>query len=423
MRTRSLTLIGSTPAVANDAYVDAAIQCWCEKDRPDVVSTTLERVLGDPCILDHSAVVWIALDEANPNRLFQLVGSLQDRDLSAMLTQPGETNPLGTSFQSGIVIAPMNAGPQALCSTLRTLWNQAAVVRSLKIEVEMLQVHHDGLCDQIDKIDEELRLAAKLQREFLPEKPLIGPNIQFKVLYRPAGYVSGDIYDMMHLDDDHVGFFIADAAGHGVPAALMTMYIKRSLHTKEEDLNAPGCYRIVPPNEAIARLNNDMVRQHTGKTGIATACYGVLNCKTMDLSLARAGHPFPLLLHADGSVSTLEPDGMLLGVFPDNKYERIRRRLEPGDRLILYSDGFEMAFPELNDGEPDPNKCPANDQYIEEFKDLANGPIDQAMRRLQHKLDQQVGSLNQRDDLTVLCLCIANPSDPPTEHLSKSIAD
>ena len=102
----------------------------------------------------------------------------------------------------------------------------------------------------------------------------------------------------MRLDQDHVGFFLADAAGHGVPAALMTMYIKRALHAKEEDEHLPNGYRIVPANEAIGRLNDDMVRQQTGKTGLATACYGVCNCRTLEMTLARAGHPFPMLLKA-----------------------------------------------------------------------------------------------------------------------------
>lgn len=406
MVTSKLTLIGSRPAVANDPQVNAVLECWPEQARPVVTTTTVDRVLCDASILDYSGAVWIVLDYANPSHLFQLIGCLQDRDLSAMLTQPNESKPLGTPFQGGIVIGPMQAGPESLCATLRTLGNQAVVIRSLKDEIHMLQAHHGGLCDRIDKMDAELRLAAKLQREFLPDTRLECQNVEFRVLYRPAGYVSGDIYDIMRLDHDHVGFFLADAAGHGVPAALMTMYIKRALHAKEEDEQFPDGYRIVPADEAIGRLNDDMVRQQTGKTGLATACYGVCNCRTLELTVARAGHPFPMLLQADGSVKTLEPEGMLLGVFPQNKYELSHCRLAAGDRLVLYSDGFEMAFPQINEKEEESTRSVANTQYVEEFKDLAVGPISEAIQRLEHKLDQQIGSLNQRDDMTVLCLSV-----------------
>ena len=80
------------------------------------------------------------------------------------------------------------------------------------------------------RLDEELRLAAKLQQDFLPKQlPQVGP-IHFHSLFRPAGYVSGDLYDVMRLDEKRVGFFPVDAVGHGMPAALLTMFIKRPDH-------------------------------------------------------------------------------------------------------------------------------------------------------------------------------------------------
>ena len=134
------------------------------------------------------------------------------------------------------------------------------------------------------------------------------------------------------------------------------------------------------------------------------------------MTIARAGHPFPMLLKADGSVKTLEPEGMLLGVFPNNAYELTSCRLDPGDRLVLYSDGFEMAFPQNEENEDPSTRTVANNQYVEEFKDLAVGPIHEAIQRLERKLDQQIGSLNQRDDLTVLCLSVHDElCAPPAE--------
>lgn len=410
MRDQTLTLIGSKPAVLHDPRVKHALADWPTRDCPPVMTTTVPEVLGNPSLLDHSGVIWVLLDHANTPHLFKLVGILQDRHIPAMITQPNENNPLGTPFRDGLVVAPLSAPPQWLCATLRTLWSQAGVVQCLKVDIKLLQAHHGGLCDQIDKIDEELRLAAKLQREFLPEILPSCPNAEFRVLYRPAGYVSGDVYDVIRLDENHVGFFIADAAGHGVPAALMTMWIKRSLPSTDPDPASETGRRIVPPDEAMARLNDDMVTQQTGRARFATACYGVINCHTMELRLARAGHPFPFLLRSDGSIVTLEPEGMLLGVFRGNHYELATCRLEPGDRLLLYSDGFEMAFPQPAN-EQDFDICPANTRYADEFKDLGHGSLDEALQRLEYKLDQQIGSLNQRDDLTVLCLSARAKSD------------
>ena len=115
--------------------------------------------------------------------------------------------------------------------------------------------------------------------------------------------------------------------------------------------------------------------------------------------LARAGHPFPILLRADGSTDTVAPEGSLLGVFPDEVFEQTTVDLRPGDRLLVYSDGFELAFPGKKENQP-----VANDRYTTEFERLRYGPIDKALARLDVTLDAQTGSLNQRDDLTMLCL-------------------
>jgi serine phosphatase RsbU (regulator of sigma subunit) len=222
-------------------------------------------------------------------------------------------------------------------------------------------------------------------------------------LFRPAGYVSGDIYDVERLDEEHVAFFIADAVGHGVPAALLTMYIKRSLQTKTISDDVPHRYQLVSPDKSLAQLNRDMCAQQSGKVRFATACYGVLNCKTLELYFARAGHPYPLLLGVDGSCEMLQADGALLGVFPDETFTMTRMQLTPGDRLLLYSDGFEVAF--------DPSD---KLDYTEQLKALARGPLDEAFAKLSTKLDHQVGSLHQTDDITALLLDV----DPAANRIS-----
>lgn len=408
-----ITLIGSSPAALGSPEIETALAHWPEKDRPPTASVTFDQVLENEAFLDRAAIAWVILDEPQPKGLYAVMSLLQDHHVCAMVSRPGESRAVGSLFQEGVVIAPPGESPATLCAVLRTLWGQASIVRHLRAEIKALQMHQGGLCDQIGKIDEELRLAAQLQREFLPSKlPKIGP-VDCRVFFRPASYVSGDIYEVLQLDEDHMGFFIADAVGHGVPAALMTMYIKRCLHTKEIDAMAPRGYRIVPPNEALAKLNHDMVEQQAGKVRFATACYGVLNCKTLDLAFARAGHPYPLVLHADGGTRMLQPEGAMLGIFPDENFELLETKLLPGDRLLLYSDGFEVAFPKMC---PVNGRDSANQQYAEEFKLLAHGTLDEALEKLIAKLDLQIGSLNQRDDLTVVCVGV-EPSDAPLERL------
>src|SRR5580698_3113148 len=92
-------------------------------------------------------------------------------------------------------------------------------IDSLNKEIAHLKSRDQAINFHMHRLDEELRLAARLQQDFLPKTlPRLGP-VRFQTLYRPAGYVSGDLYDVFRLDEKHVGFYVADAVGHGVPAA------------------------------------------------------------------------------------------------------------------------------------------------------------------------------------------------------------
>ena len=128
---------------------------------------------------------------------------------------------------------------------------------SLRLEFNLLHRRDDTINFYMNRLDEELRLAARLQRDFLPKSlPQLG-DVRFHTLFRPAGYVSGDIYDVMRLDEQHVAFYIADAVGHGMPAALLTMFLKHALATKEI---YGGGYRLLKPSESMARLNEALRR-------------------------------------------------------------------------------------------------------------------------------------------------------------------
>jgi sigma-B regulation protein RsbU (phosphoserine phosphatase) len=215
----------------------------------------------------------------------------------------------------------------------------AAEARS---EAAVLRRRAAQLDDHLSRLEGELRLAGRLQRDFLPKSlPLVGPA-RFSALFRPAAHVSGDFYNVCRLDEDHVGFYVADAVGHGVPAALLTMFIKHSLVTKQ--IEPGGGYRLLSPGESLAQLNAALLDQGLSGSTFATAAYGVANVRTRNVTLARAGHPAPLLLRRDGSIGTIDCDGGLLGILPDEVYTEASFTIAPGDRLVLYTDGVEVAF-------------------------------------------------------------------------------
>ncbi|MEM9348229.1 MAG: PP2C family protein-serine/threonine phosphatase [Planctomycetota bacterium] len=388
--------------------VQKVLSHWRGLDRPHVSVQAIDRVLEDPETLNDVESVWLLLDNPTAGDLFAVTGECEDRHLPTLLTRPGGTESLGEQHAEGIVACPPGTAPEEACIVLQTLLSQAPTLAAMRREVKVLTIQHQGLCSQIGKLDEELRMAAQFQREFLPSELPSLDDLSFHVLYRPAGYVSGDIYDVQRLDEHHIGFFVADAVGHGVPAALMTVYIKRSLRGKRIDPNAPNGYSLLTPAQALAQLNADMISTQNGKVRFATACYGVLDTRTMMLTMARAGHPFPMLLRGeDDRVETVEPEGGLLGVFEDEIYEEATVQLRAGDRLLIYSDGFECAFPDDENVNDKGVRKVANENYAKEFLDLGNGDPASAIKRLEDNLDGQAGSLNQKDDLTVLCLAVS----------------
>ncbi len=260
-------------------------------------------------------------------------------------------------------------------------------------EVVDLRRRTTKLDDHLSRLDGELRLAGRLQRDFLPKSlPHVGPA-RFSALFRPAAHVSGDFYNVCRLDEDHVGFYVADAVGHGVPAALLTMFIKHSLVTKQ--IVPGGGYRLLSPGDSLAQLNAALLEQGLSGSTFATAAYGVANVRTRRVTIARAGHPSPLLMRRDGSVTPVDCDGGLLGILPDEVYTEAALTLAPGDRLLFYTDGVEVAFAD------------ATTTSLHRWRTLlatAGGQGDQLLADCAAAVEAFNGDAPPRDDLTLLLL-------------------
>lgn len=341
--------------------------------------------------------VWIFTNQPKDHQLNNILDTIDEWHTPTLLTRQDESHPLGATFSDGVIIAPPNTPSQSLCLILQSLVCQGRMTNSMKAEMNLVRRHQRGLAGEMDKLDRELRLAARIQKQFMPQILPEIPGINCEVFFQPAGYVSGDIYDVLRIGEHHLGFYIADAVGHGVPAALLTMFIKQAMQTHEILDNTT---RILQPHVALSQLNNALVRRQADNVYFVTACYGLIDTRTNELQLASAGHPPPFLFKNNGPLEQLQAPGPLLGIFDDAEFNTATYQLDPGDRLLLYSDGFELAFDDNSD-------TPNTELYLEEFQNLRNGAPHEALQRLKTKISQQSGSLNQDDDLTALILDIA----------------
>jgi phosphoserine phosphatase RsbU/P len=304
-----------------------------------------------------------------------------------------------TDLPDGLFWGSSEESAEMIKGRLSTLIDLKPVLDQMSMELKTLRMTSQPLNNYFSQVDEEMRLASRLQRDFLPKELPQLPGIRFSTVYRPATWVSGDIYDIMRLDEEHVGFYIADAVGHGMPAALLTMFIKRALVTKRISGHE---YSIIEPGVALSRLNDDMVGQNLSNFQFATCCYGILNIKTLQLRIANAGHPMPMLINQDAQNHELNVTGSLLGVFEHQEYQTETFQLNPKEKLLLYSDGVEVAF--VNEGPDKPLR------FRKEFGDLAHYDMKKMCDKLVEIINNEEGSLHPRDDLTIVGMELFPPT-------------
>ncbi len=245
----------------------------------------------------------------------------------------------------------------------------------------------------MDNLTEQLRLAGLVQRDFLPSHLPNCNEAQWAVTFMPAEWVSGDIYDVARIDEQHIGFYLADAVGHSMPAALLTIFIKQSLAMRETTGNT---YRIFAPAEVMKNLNCKMVGQKLSGYQFATCCYCLLNIRTRQLTFARAGHPYLILFHPGQNPQQLQTRGALLGIFENAEFIQQTVQLQAGDRLLLYSDGAESLIGQNTTGE--------QFQFTDELLAVKDASITGIIDRLTELAKNRHLDPAEVDDLTLVGL-------------------
>jgi len=348
-------------------------------------------------------VVIASLDpEAGLAPAYQLADTLQPSMVPAVVLVadigPGERK----LESAGLVVERLGVEPERLATVLHALVARQSAVRTLAGEERVARSSQGGVRGEMERLHDELHLAASVQRAMLPASLPASDTLAFGAMYRPTGYVSGDIYDVRRVDDHRVAFLLADAVGHGVPAALLTMIIARGLRPTDER------GRVVSPSDALAALNDELCVFSGGGQRFATAAYGVVDTRSHEITLSTAGHPPPLIVGGGGEPVPIETGGPLLGVFEGAPYEQCTLTLDAGRSLVFYSDGFEVAFP-ASDADGDDRRLPTT-RYVEIFaaigERVASGETDvaRAMESIARDLDFQPGSLHQADDVTAVML-------------------
>ncbi|SDU04174.1 PAS domain S-box-containing protein [Verrucomicrobium sp. GAS474] len=245
-------------------------------------------------------------------------------------------------------------------------------------QAERLQEYAEALAEKQSQMEGELELARQVQRALLPSRyPLFPPTateegsaLGFSYRYQPMGKVGGDFFTVIPIGSRQAGVFICDVMGHGVHAALITAMQRTLVDDLLPVASDPGAFL----SEANRRLHPFFDRMRTPI--YVTGLYATIDSETGRVRFASASHPAPLVLSKDGGVRLLGcprkvPSSVPLGFIDDSSYVVIEDTIEPGDRLLFYTDGLRDLGDEAEIGLNDAmflslvEKCPAGPGFLD----------------------------------------------------------
>jgi serine phosphatase RsbU (regulator of sigma subunit) len=213
---------------------------------------------------------------------------------------------------------------------------------------EMLRAANIELTRHNEQFHEELKLAQTVQLGFLPKSFPRQDRIVFDKFYLTCDVLGGDLFDVFSVEPDHVAIYMADVAGHGVSAALISGLLKMAVSSvRERSAIATGHLHadLLQPEKVLNSLNEMLVKE-IPEYEFITLIYSVFDLATDTLIMSSAGHPAPVLFEARSGradLCTVET-GTALGLAADQSYRITRRRVQEGDKILFYTDGLVEAM-------------------------------------------------------------------------------
>lgn len=248
----------------------------------------------------------------------------------------------------------------------------------------------------------DLAAAARIQEAMLPTALPERPQARFAWLFQPCAELAGDALNVFALDEDRVGLYVLDVVGHGFAAALLSVAVSRVLTPSRDSFlvrpsaEPPG-YRILAPREVAAQLNRRFPFDSATEQ-FFSILYGVLDLRTRELNFVTAGHPGPIHVPhgSDAPRVIVSRERAPIGI-GDRAYPEHSMLLEPGDRLVIYSDGI-----------PDAQNAAAEAfgtaRMVESLARSRNAPLEETLAALWSDIERWCGPVGREDDASLVAL-------------------
>ena len=252
-----------------------------------------------------------------------------------------------------------------------------------------------------ERLERELDVAREIQRKILPEKNPVHAKLSIASVFIPAFEVGGDYYDFFGIDEERLGFIVADVSGKGISAAFIMAELKGIFESLSGSCagNPAAGHSFSSPKEILIQAN-EILKRTLERKNFVSAVYGIIDFRKEELQIARAGH-CPILLLRENVIENLRPNGLGLGLdFSDrfkDSLEEIKIDLQENDTIILYTDGItEAKNLQMQD---------FGDQYFERILMESSGKdADEISSRVIREVTLFSQNISQHDDITLVIL-------------------
>jgi serine phosphatase RsbU (regulator of sigma subunit) len=266
---------------------------------------------------------------------------------------------------------------------LQSIASQAAVaIENARLQEEALEK---------DRLERQVQIAAEVQRRMMPVKAPKFPGLDISALYVPCFELGGDFYDFIPLGDHSVGITVADVVGKGLPASLLMASVRAAMRAQADN--------VYDLDEIVSRVNKSMSMDMRSNEFI-TLWYGVLDYKHRQLTYSSAGHE-PAILVREGKMRELGTGGMVIGVDPEQRYDKEVVQLQKGDVLWIYTDGVPDAMNYAGDKFGKTRMRESLMKYIGES-------AEQICRQMLWETRRFVGLNRRTDDTTIVVIKVTD---------------
>ncbi|MGD9609326.1 MAG: SpoIIE family protein phosphatase [Desulfovibrionaceae bacterium] len=352
------------------------------------VSPGMERIFALPADTYTTLDRW--LDQAFPEPAAR-------RDLTDILALPPAP---GHVWRRLHIFADRNGQPRT-CQIYFSAMPSGDLILNIQ-DVTLFEKQKEDLLRKHDRHRKDLEAAAEIQQSLLPRRFSMSESLKFAWEFTPCETIGGDIFNVFPLGPNHIGLYMLDVSGHGVASSLVALSVYNFMHYQRSTLvdRSGGHIDVVPPHLVLTRLDEEFPYSKFSK--FFTIFYMALDLRTGHACYGNAGHPAPLHIAADGTITPLPLRGTIIGLEGFQPFPSGTVTFAPGDKLVTISDGLPDRLDETG-------KFFGEALVLDVLRANHTLPIGELLASLRQAAEDFCAGTPPRDDVSILGLEFVHP--------------